>query len=52
MTDRLEIENIREEELKKVLSNINWPFDYGTVKIQIRKSKVQYIAIERTIRLD
>jgi len=39
-------------ELKKELEKINWPIDYGTVKVQIRNGKPTLITIERTVKLD
>lgn len=39
-------------ELKKELDKIDWPIDYGSVKIQIREGKPTLITIERTVKLD
>ena len=39
-------------ELKKQLEKINWPIEYGSVKIQIRQRRVTLLTIERTVRLD
>lgn len=39
-------------ELKKQLEKIDWPIDYGSVKIQIRNGKVTLLTIERTVKLD
>ncbi len=39
-------------ELKKELEKIDWPIDYGSVKIQIRQGKPTLIIIERTVKLD
>lgn len=39
-------------ELKKELEKIDWPIDYGSVKIQIRQGKVTLLTIERTVKLD
>ena len=39
-------------ELKKELDKIDWPIDYGFVKIQIREGKPTLITIERTVKLD
>ena len=52
MSDRLEIENQKDLDLKKQLEKIDWQLQYGTVKLQIRAGKVTMIAIERTVRLD
>lgn len=52
MTDRLEIENQKDLELKKSLEKIDWPIDYGIIKIQIRQGKPTLVTIERTVKLD
>lgn len=39
-------------ELKKELGKINWPIDYGSVKIQIRQGKPTLVTIEKTVKLD
>ncbi len=39
-------------ELKKELEKIDWPIEYGSVKVQIRYGKVTLITIERTLKLD
>ena len=39
-------------ELKKELEKIDWPIEYGSVKIQIRQGKVTLLTVERTIKLD
>jgi len=39
-------------ELKKELEKMNWPIEYGTVKVQIRASKPTLVTIERTVKLD
>ncbi len=52
MTDRLEIQNEQDTELKKQLENIDWNLDYGSVKIQIRNGKPTLITTERTVRWD
>jgi len=41
-----------DEELKKQLKKVDWPIDYGNIKIQIRQRKPTLVTIERTIRLD
>lgn len=45
-------QNQQDLELKKELEKIDWPIDYGAVKIQIRNGKPTQITIERTVRLD
>ena len=39
-------------ELKKELEKIEWPINYGSVKIQIRQGKPTLITIERTVKID
>ena len=38
--------------LTEELKLIDWPIDYGSVKIQIRNGKPTTVAIERTVKLD
>ncbi len=45
-------ENQQDLELKKELEKIEWPIDYGSVKVQIRNGKVTLLTVERTIKLD
>lgn len=52
MTDRLEIENPQDAELKKQLDKIKWPVDYGSLKLQLRAGRVTLVTVERTIKLD
>ena len=52
MSDKLEIQNQQDAELKKQLERIDWNLDYGTVELQIRGGHVTMIAIKRTVRLD
>ncbi len=52
MTDRVELQNDKDIELKKELKDIDWNLDYGSVKIQIRQGKPSLITIERTVKLD
>ena len=52
MTDKLELENRQDTELKKALEKIDWNLDYGSVKIQIRGGKPTLVTMERTIKLD
>ena len=44
--------NEKDLELKRQLDRINWPIDYGSVKIQLREGKVTLVTVERTIKLD
>jgi len=50
MTDRLELENKQDAELKRQLDKIDWRkyIWYGNVKIQIRDGERKLTAIERT----
>jgi len=52
MTDRLEIENQKDLELKKQLEKVDWPIEYGIMRIQLRAGKPTLVTIERTIKLD
>jgi len=52
MTDRLEIINPQDVELKRQLDNIKWPIDYGSLKLQLRAGKITLVTVERTIKLD
>jgi len=52
MTDRFELENKQDLELKRQLEKVNWPIEYGIVSIQLRAGKPTLIKVERTIKLD
>jgi len=52
MPERLEIQNQQDIELKKQLEKIDWPTQYGNVKVQIRNGKLTLVVIERTVKLD
>ena len=52
MSERLEIQNQRDIDLKKQLEKIVWPINYGSVKIQIRNGKPTLVTEERTVKLD
>ena len=52
MTDKLEIQNQQDAELKKQLEKIAWPIDYGNIKIQLRAGKPTLVTIERTVKID
>jgi len=41
-----------DEELKVQLDKVDWPVQYGVVKVQIRHGSVSLITIERTIKGD
>ena len=42
----------QDAQLKKELEKIDWPIDYGSVKVQIRNGKVTLMTVERTIKMD
>ena len=44
--------NQQDIKLKNELGKIDWPIDYGSVKVQIRDGKPSLVTIERTIKLD
>ena len=52
MTDKLELENKQDLELKRQLEKVDWPIEYGIVSIQLRAGKATLIKVERTIKLD
>ncbi len=53
MPERLKIsQEERDQELKTELEKIDWPIDYGTIKVQIRNGKPAIATIEETIKLD
>lgn len=52
MTDKFELENKQDAELKRQLDKINWPIEYGKISIQLRAGKAMLIKVERTIQLD
>ena len=41
-----------DQKLKNGLEQIDWPLDYGSVKVQIREGKPTLITIERTVKID
>lgn len=43
---------LRDEELNKALEKIDWPIEFGSLKIQIRNHKPTLITIERMVKLD
>ncbi len=53
MPERLKIlQEERDTELKAELEKVDWPIDYGTIKIQIRNGKPSLATIEETVKLD
>jgi len=42
----------QDTELIEELEKVNWPIEYGTVKVQIRNGKPTLATIERTVKLD
>jgi len=45
-------QEIKDSKLKEQLETIDWPLDYGSIKIQLRNGKPSLITIERTVKLD
>ena len=52
MTEKPEIQNQQDVELRRELEKVDWKLDYGSVKVQIRAGKPTLVTIERTIKLD
>ena len=52
MAERLDIIKPEDLELKKSLDKIDWPIEYGNIKIQLREGKPTLLIIERTVKLD
>lgn len=54
MPERLRIlQEERDQQLKVELEKVDWPIDYGTIRVQIRNGKSTTATIEgETIRLD
>ncbi len=52
MPERLEIIDSDDKKLKKELENVDWPVQYGDVKVKIRNGKPTLVTIERTVKLD
>lgn len=52
MTDKFELENEQDVELKRQLDKIAWPIEYGIISIQLRAGKPTLVKVERTIKLD
>ncbi len=52
MTDRLTIEDEKEEEVKAELKKIDFHIQHGSVKITIRHGKPTFIATTKTDKLD
>ena len=50
--ERLEIQGQKDIDLKKQLEGIDWPIEYGTIKVQLRAGKPTLVTVERTIKLD
>ncbi len=50
MTDRLEIQNQEDIDLKKELDKVHWPIEHGSVTLQLRFGRVTLIRVERTIQ--
>ncbi len=52
MTDRLRLLNEQDDALKAALAKVDWPLEFGSVKIQIRNGKPGITTIERTLKND
>ncbi len=52
MTDKLEIQSQEDNNLKRQLERIEWPIEYGKIKIQLRSGRPTLVTIERTVKLD
>ena len=52
MTDKPDLENQQDSELKKQLEEVKWPIEYGIISVQLRAGKPTLIKVERTIKLD
>jgi len=52
MTDKIDLENKQDSELKRQLDKVDWPIEYGIISIQLRAGKPTLIKVERTIKLD
>ena len=52
MTDKIELENKQDLELKRQLEKVSWLIEYGIISIQLRAGKPTLIKVERTIKLD
>jgi len=52
MTIRLDKSKKDSVDLLERLKDIDWGLDYGSVKVQIRDSKVTLVTIERTVKVD
>lgn len=48
------VENQVEQDinLKKQLEKVDWPFEFGTISIQLRNGKPTLLKLERTVKLD
>ncbi len=52
MTERAKIIEERDQDLKTELEKVDWPIDYGTIKVRIRNGKPTNATIEETVKLD
>ena len=52
MTDKFELTNPKDIELKKQLEAVKWPIEYGIIRLQLRAGKPTLLVIERTVKLD
>ncbi len=42
----------QDDRLRETIKAVDWPLDYGSIKIQIRRGKATLITTERTVKLD
>ena len=52
MTERMRLLNEQDDALKAALSKVDWPLEFGSVKIQIRHGKPTLLTRELTDRMD
>ena len=43
---------VADTKLKEQLNKIDWPVEYGIIKVQVKAGKPTLVTIERTVRLD
>ena len=52
MADKLELLSQQDAKLKQQLEGVDWPIEYGNIKVQIRAGKATLLVIEKTVKLD
>ena len=50
--DKVEMPRQEDTELKRQLDKIEWPIEYGNIRIQLRAGKPTLLVIEKTVKLD